>query len=125
MLSTFIHLTLYYENSMYCMHLGFIPFFWPMAMFSHFREMFWTDWGGTPKIEMSDMDGQHRVVLIKSGIYWPNGLAIDIYQPEKSRILYYTDAYKDIIGSYNLYTKTNRVHSQAFFNFRWTTCWCV
>ena len=86
--------------------------FWQMKMFLHFREMFWSDWGHTAKIEMSDMDGQNRQVLIKSGITWPNGLAVDIYQPETSRILYYTDAYKDIIGSYDLKAKKHKVHSQ-------------
>lgn len=83
-----------------------------MTMFLHFREMFWSDWGDTAKIEMSDMDGQNRQVLVNTGITWPNGLTVDIYQPETSRILYYTDASEDIIGSYDLKTKTNKVHSQ-------------
>ena len=87
-------------------------------MFLHFREMFWSDWGHTAKIEMSDMDGQNRQVLIKSGITWPNGLAVDIYKPEKSRILYYTDAYKDIIGSYDLKAKKHKVHSQLSVHVR-------
>ena len=78
-------------------------------VFFIFREMFWTDWGQIPKIEMSDMDGKNRKILVHSGIYWPNGLAIDMYKPKSSRILYYTDAKKDIIGSYDLHTKTKKV----------------
>ena len=74
-----------------------------------FREMFWSDWGSPAKIEMSDMDGKNRKVLINTDIVWPNGLAIDIYKPEQSRVLYYTDANTDIIGSYDLKTKKKKV----------------
>ncbi len=70
--------------------------------------MFWTDWGTPAKIEQSDMDGKNRVVLIDKDIIWPNGLAIDIYS-KKSRVLYYTDAKLDIIGSYDLNTKIKKV----------------
>jgi hypothetical protein len=83
-----------------------------LFLFYTFREMFWSDWGKNPKIEKSDMDGKNRVVLIKSGITWPNGLAIDIYNP-KLRKLYYTDASTDIIGSYDLHTGVNKVNVQT------------
>lgn len=33
--------------------------------------------GPVPKIERSFMDGSDRKVVIKDGIYWPNGLTID------------------------------------------------
>lgn len=41
--------------------------------------MFWSDWGEIPKIEKASMDGNNsaRQVIIKDGIYWPNGLAVD------------------------------------------------
>ena len=71
--------------------------------------MFWSDWGKTAKIEMSSMDGSNRKVLINSSIVWPNGLAIDIYRPTHSRILYYTDAKIDIIGSYDMHKGTHKV----------------
>ena len=82
---------------------------WPLTIFCTFREMFWTDWGQKPKIEMSDMDGKNRVILVDSDIVWPNGLAIDIYNRKSSRILYYTDAKLDKIGSYNMHTKKKKV----------------
>ena len=46
--------------------------------------MFWTDWGETPKIEKSSMDGDliTRTIVVKDNIYWPNGLTID-YEEKK------------------------------------------
>lgn len=48
--------------------------------------MFWTDWGGYPKIERIGMDGNPETRMILKGdgysplnyeIAWPNGLTID------------------------------------------------
>lgn len=50
--------------------------------------MFWTDWGKKPKIEKIGMDGKSRKVIIRSGLKWPNGLALDI----ETETLYWTDA---------------------------------
>ena len=71
--------------------------------------MFWSDWGVPAKIERSAMDGSRRETLHIPNLKWPNGLAIDIYRPSKSRILYYTDAKIDIIGSYDLIKKKHKV----------------
>lgn len=38
--------------------------------------MYWTDWGGQPKIEKCGMNGQYRKVIVKTDIAWPNGLTI-------------------------------------------------
>ena len=41
--------------------------------------MFWTDWNrDAPKIEMANMDGTDRRVLVNEDIRLPNGLAIVI-----------------------------------------------
>ncbi|XP_071804174.1 uncharacterized protein [Asterias amurensis] len=40
--------------------------------------MFWTDWGSSPKIERANTDGTSRRVLVDSGLFWPNGLALDV-----------------------------------------------
>ena len=80
--------------------------------------MFWTDWGNTAKIEMSDMDGKNRKTLVQKDLVWPNGLAIDIYKPKQSRKLYFTDASKDIIGQYDLLTNTLKVKILTTYHVR-------
>lgn len=44
---------------------------------SHFRVIYWTDWGAHPKIEKSNYDGSNRQTLIDSGLKFPNGLVYD------------------------------------------------
>ena len=39
--------------------------------------MYWTDWGVDARIERADMDGKHRVTIIRDNLGWPNGLTID------------------------------------------------
>ena len=39
--------------------------------------MYWTDWGSEPKIEVADLNGNNRRVLVHGGLTWPNGLAVD------------------------------------------------
>ncbi|XP_028406957.1 sortilin-related receptor-like [Dendronephthya gigantea] len=93
-----------------------------LALDPPYGQMFWTDWGSTAKIEMSDMDGKNRRILVDKDLVWPNGLAIDIYNPKSSRNLYYTDAYKDIIGQYDLITNTSKIlasRSSHTDNFKW------
>ena len=41
------------------------------------RMLYWTDWGAQPKIEMSDLDGQNRQVIVDTELGWPNGIAHD------------------------------------------------
>lgn len=69
------------------------------------RWMFWTDWGGVPKIERSGMDGDQttRSTIIGSNIQWPNGLTID-YADNK---IYWADAKINYIASCD-YDGTNR-----------------
>ena len=55
---------------------------------SHFRKMYWSDWGISPKIEQANMDGTARTTLVSSGLVWVNALALD-YQ---NRLLYWCDA---------------------------------
>ena len=38
-----------------------------------FRQLFWTDWGVTPKIERANLDGQNRTALVSTDIAWPTG----------------------------------------------------
>ena len=66
--------------------------------------MYWTDWGSHPKIEKAEMTGKQRVVLVNSGLYWPNGLTLD---QEKNR-LYWVDASYDKLEYWDL-INSNRV----------------
>lgn len=43
-----------------------------------FRRLYWADWNRDgPKIEMSNMDGTDRTVLVKDDLGLPNGLTLD------------------------------------------------
>lgn len=39
--------------------------------------MYWCDNGLVPKIEVANLDGSGRKVLVRSKLFWPTGLAID------------------------------------------------
>ena len=39
--------------------------------------MFWSDWGASPKIERSSLDGTGREVIVKSNLHRPLGMSID------------------------------------------------
>ena len=65
--------------------------------------LYWSDWGGSPRIERSGMDGSHRQVLIDSHIKWPNGITLD----RADRRLFWVDAKMDLIGSCD-YDGSNR-----------------
>lgn len=42
------------------------------------RKLYWADWDRDgPKIEMSNMDGTDRTVLVKDDLGLPNGLTFD------------------------------------------------
>lgn len=67
------------------------------------RWLFWTDWGENPRIERSSLDGKERTIIIKSKIFWPNGLTIDI----PTRRIYFADSKLDYIDFCN-YDGTGR-----------------
>lgn len=41
------------------------------------RFLFWTEWGQSPCICRARLDGSDQVILVNSGIAWPNGISID------------------------------------------------
>lgn len=46
--------------------------------FCYCRRLYWADWNRDgPKIEMANMDGTERVVLVKDDLGLPNGLTFD------------------------------------------------
>ncbi|XP_071508194.1 uncharacterized protein [Diadema antillarum] len=59
------------------------------------RWLYWTDWGATAKIEMSDLSGNGRQTIVETDLVWPNGLTSDT---DGDR-LYWCDASLDKIES--------------------------
>ncbi|XP_071508204.1 uncharacterized protein [Diadema antillarum] len=59
------------------------------------RWLYWTDWGATAKIEMSDLSGNGQQTIVETDLVWPNGLTSDT---EGNR-LYWCDANLDKIES--------------------------
>lgn len=59
--------------------------------------MYWTEWGGKPKIDRAAMDGTGRVTLV-ADVGRANGLTIDYSE----RRLYWTDLDTTLIESSNM-----------------------
>jgi len=60
--------------------------------------MYWCDWGEDHKIEVANMDGRNRSILVKRGLQWPNGLTLD----DTNRRLYWVDAGFQTLEYYDL-----------------------
>ena len=65
--------------------------------------LFITDWGGSPKILRSRMDGSELKVLVNKRVGWPNGITIDY----ADKIVYWVDARYDYIDAID-YNGQNR-----------------
>lgn len=76
--------------------------------------MFWTDWGATPKIETSTLNGTERVTLVTSNLQWPNGITLD----RQNRLVFWVDAGTDRVESID-YHGNNRtlLYHQAGLHF--------
>lgn len=59
-----------------------------IALHPQSGRMFWTDWGQTPYVGVTQMDGNGLSTLVDSDLKWPNGLSID-YPSER---LYWVDS---------------------------------
>lgn len=63
--------------------------------------IYWTDWGHSPMIERSNMDGTDRQTVVNfTGTAWPNGLALDLAENK----LYWVDAHVDSVNVIDLAT---------------------
>ncbi|XP_033640242.1 uncharacterized protein LOC117300656 [Asterias rubens] len=67
--------------------------------------LFWTDWGTAPKIERANTDGSDRMILVDTGLGWPNGLAMD----SQGDRLYWCDATTDKVESSDLNGQDRRI----------------
>jgi len=65
--------------------------------------MFWCDWGVEHKIEVANMDGDVRRLLVSRGLYWPNGLTLD----HATNRLYWVDAGQNTLEFYDLERHTH------------------
>lgn len=74
------------------------------VLFSSF--MYWTEWGGRPKIDRAAMDGTGRITLVPS-VGRANGLTIDYAE----RRLYWTDLDTTLIESSNMLGETQLLFS--------------
>eukprot|EP00057_Strongylocentrotus_purpuratus_P011853 XP_011666327.1 PREDICTED: low-density lipoprotein receptor-related protein 4-like [Strongylocentrotus purpuratus] len=63
-----------------------------------YRKLYWTDWGSTPKIEMSNRDGSGRQMILDTDLEWPNGITYDM----QGNRLIWCDARLDKIESCDL-----------------------
>ena len=50
------------------------PYFNESSFIYSLRQLFWTDWGLTPKVERADLDGGNRTTLVSTDIAWPTGV---------------------------------------------------
>ena len=76
------------------------------------RLMYWSDWGIEHKIEVANMDGNGRRLLVSTGLYWPNGLTLD----HMNNWLYWVDAKYNKLEYYDLqhHTTTMLLQSSSF-----------
>lgn len=62
------------------------------------RLMYWCEVGVNHKIEVANMAGVDRRVLVKRGLYYPNGLTLD----DANNRLYWVDSYVHALEYYDL-----------------------
>lgn len=67
--------------------------------------MYWTDWGESPLIARSGMDGSLPQKFITQDIHWPNGIHVD-YLGQR---IYWVDAKIQLVESVKLDASDRRV----------------
>ncbi|CAI8033011.1 Low-density lipoprotein receptor-related protein 4, partial [Geodia barretti] len=75
--------------------------------------LFWTDWGGSPKVERMSMDGTAHTTIISTDIVWPSGLAIDY----ATHTLFWSDASLDKLESSDFDGQHRRILLERRFIF--------
>lgn len=83
------------------------------------RYMYWTEWGGKPKIDRAAMDGTGRITLV-ADVGRANGLTIDYAE----RRLYWTDLDTTLIESSNMLGQDPEATSSSLsFHLHVLTVW--
>ena len=67
--------------------------------------IFWTEWGSKAGVYKAGMDGSNKVHLVKTGVVWPNGLALD----SVANRLYWTEAKEGKLEFLDLTTNQRHV----------------
>ena len=77
--------------------------------------MYWSEVGVTHKIEVANMDGDDRHVLVRRGLYYPTGLTLD----DTNNRLYWVDSSLDILEYYDLgrHTITTLLHRSYVLSY--------
>ena len=77
--------------------------------------MYWCDVGAAHKIEVANMDGHDRHVLVRRGLYYPNGLTLD----DTNNRLYWVDSYYNALEYYDLtrHTITTLVDGNSVLSY--------
>lgn len=76
--------------------------------------MFWTDWGVTPKIEKSTLNGTQRVTMVTSNLQWPNGITLD----RQGRLVFWVDAGTDRVESIDYHGNNRKLlYQQNGYHF--------
>ena len=77
--------------------------------------MYWCEVGDNRKIEVANMDGDGRRMLVRRGLYYPNGLTLD---DNKNR-LYWVDSFFDTLEYYDLrrHTVTTLLDSSSILQY--------
>lgn len=89
----FVVVIISYIPSQYIIIVAFLAF---PKLFD--RLMYWCEVGADHKIEAANMDGDDRRILVKRGLYYPNGLTLD----DSNNRLYWVDSYVDALEYYDL-----------------------
>ncbi|XP_046546455.1 low-density lipoprotein receptor-related protein 4-like [Haliotis rubra] len=66
-----------------------------ITVYAEQRQLYWTDWGTTPRIETARYDGSDRRTLVATDLIWPNGITLD----KQNGRLYWCDAKMRVIES--------------------------
>ncbi len=64
--------------------------------------MYWCEVGSKRKIEVANMDGDKRRLLVRRGLYYPNGLTLD----DTNNRLYWVDSFFYTLEYYDLQRHT-------------------
>ena len=77
--------------------------------------MYWCNRGVDHKIEVAHMDGDDRRVLVRRGLYYPNGLTLD----DKNNWLYWVDSNFRALEYYDLerHTITTLLHGNYILSY--------
>lgn len=69
------------------------------------RYLFWSDWGDIPKIEMSDLTGGNRRILVSENIVHPRGITVDY----DANAIYWVDSSKDTVETVEFNGNNRRI----------------